>query len=293
MGRESFDSTRSHSISKMYSEGRSEFVPAELLRVGDIAGMYYSCGKPTNTLIIYGIGGPRVPDSGELPAKKIIRDYGIDIYVPDYIGFGRSDGEFTPQGCIDTFTRLYDEFTNGCEGRNSYTDTAKPLQYNRIIMVGRSLGGTYVPVLPRFDPRIKELGLIFPVVDSKSQGSIPGEETNKRFIRSMQEDGYHHLYRGVLTPQWKDHLENRDDLSPMDNITYMDGIKLFVGHGKLDDIVHYSKSEEYVRRLQEAFPDQKANFKFEPYPNGKHDDKTSNEAIEDFLKWLGFTKLDE
>lgn len=271
----------------LYHEGRSDINSVELLKIEDIAGMYYSCGKPTKTLIIYGIGAPIPPDNGTLPDAPIILNHGVDIYVPDYIGYGRSDGKFTPEGCIDTFTKLFDKFTNGCEAINSYSSSHKQMQYSRIIMVGRSFGGTYVPVLPRFDSRIKELAILSPVVDSKSQGSVAREETNETFLQSMAEDGYHHLYRGVLDQRWVDHLENKDDLSPMDNISYMQGVKLFIGHGMKDDVVHFSKSVEYHRLLCQAFPDQTANFNIKLYPEGNHGKSTTNQAIEDFLVWLG------
>lgn len=266
----------------------------ELLRIGDIAGSYYACeqDKPSDTLIIYGIGAPRTPDFGDLPDRDVIRSHGVDIFVPDYIGFGRSDGEFTPQNCIDTFTTLFDAFTNGCEGKNTYSETAKQMQYKRIIIVGRSLGGTYVPLLPRFDPRIKEVAILCPVVDSKSQDKIPDikEESNTTFMDSMRRDGYHHLYRGIVGQHeqlWENHLENRDDLSPMDNMQYLNGVKLFIGHGTKDDVVHYSKSKAYYDRLRETFPDQQDNFKLEIIPDGGHDGSTTNPAMESFLTWLG------
>lgn len=272
---------------QLHREGRSDLNPVELLRIGDIAGMYYSCDKPTDTLLVYGIGAPIPPDNGTLPDAPFILRHNVDIYVPDYIGYGRSDGKFTPKGCIETFTRLYDQFINGCEATNSYSSTAKQMQYKRIIVAGRSLGGTYVPLLPRFDSRIKELAILSPVVDSKSQGSIAGEETNETFLKSMAKDGYHHLYRGVLDQVWEDHLENLDDLSPMDNIVFMNGVKLFIGHGVKDQIVHYSKSEEYHKKLCEAYPDQASNFNLKLYPEGDHGKTTTNKAIEDFLQWLG------
>lgn len=112
-----------------------------------------------------------------------------------------------------------------------------------------------------------------PVVDSKSCGSVPGEETNEDFLRSMREDGYHHLYRGILDPMWAAHLENEDDLSPMDNIEHLKGAKLFIGHGELDTVVHYSKSVAYYERLLQAFPERAGQFRLQLYPQGDHGKK--------------------
>ncbi len=241
-----------------------EFHPVEninfrLLKVGEIAGIHYKSPFPTDAVVVYGIGAPIPPDNGHLPDVPIILAHNIDIFVPDYIGYGRSDGIFTPENCIKTFTNLQKSFSEGCSGFSGYEDKQVPLQYKRIIYIERNFGGTYVPVLPRFNEDIKELAIFCPVVDSKSCGSIPGEETNESFFRSMKEDGYYHLYRGILDERWTHNLENEDDLSPMDNIRHLKNARLFIGHGQKDQVVHYSKSVEYYRRLLSAFSIERIN----------------------------------
>lgn len=258
----------------------------QLLKINGIAGMFYTAGQAVDTIVIYGIGAPTVPDSGNLPDAPIIMSYKTDLFVPDYIGFGRSDGQFTPKNCIQTFLKLYQAFTTGCVGENSYDKVNKKLKYKRVIIIGRSLGGTYVPLLPRFNPKITELGILCPVVDSQSCGSVAGEETNQDFLDSMRNDGYHHLYRGILNKNWMSHLENDDDLSPMDNIKHLSQTKLFIGHGQQDKCVHFSKSVKYHQVLQDAFPDCQKQYKLELYSEGDHGPSTTNQAVKDFLSWL-------
>jgi len=232
----------------------------QFLKINQIGGVHYTRRKLSDTLVIYGIGAPITPDNGNLPDAEIIGRYSVDIFVPDYIGYGRSDGIFTPKNCIKTFLYLYDWFSVGCVGRNAYLDTKIRLKYKRIIIIGRSLGGTYVPLLPRFNNEINELAIFYPVVDSKSCGSVKGEETNADFLRSMKEDGYHHLYRGILEKNWLKHLENEDDLSPMDNIAYLEKAKLFVAHGKKDECINFSKSLIYFQKIVQKFPNKKNQF---------------------------------
>ncbi len=263
-----------------------EFPPAELLRIDGIAGMHYKCGSPTNTIVIYGIGAPTLPDNGSLPDSPFILERNLDIFVPDYIGYGRSDGDFTPQNCVSTFTRLFEYFRKGCEGKNYYLGLSASLEYNRIIFIGKSFGGTYIPILPRFNSEINELALFYPVVDSKHCGTVFGEETNALFLRSMIEDGYHHLYRGILNPIWNAHLENEDNLSPMDNMDYLKDARLFIAHGKKDKVVDYSHSVEYYEKLLKRFSKQTNQFKLNLYPDGEHNKSTSNQAVQDFLDWL-------
>jgi hypothetical protein len=258
----------------------------KFIKIDNIRGTFYTCEKRTNTIIIYGIGAPIPPDNGTLPDASIILEHNIDIFVPDYIGYGRSDGIFTPINCIRTFLNLYKNFINGCTGKNYYENSEIGLKYKRVIFIGRSFGGTYIPLLPKFNEKIKELAIFCPVVDSKSCGSVKGEESNKDFLRSMKDDGYHYLYRGILDPIWKEHLENRDDLSPMDNMKYLKDIKLFIAHGKLDKCVHFSKSVKYYEKIINMFPKKKKSVILKLYPKTTHGSSTTNLAAKDFLEWI-------
>lgn len=259
------------------------------LKINDIAGIRYTTEVPSNTVVIFGIGAPLPPDNGHLNNAAHFLARGFDVFVPDYIGSGRSDGQFTPLNCIKTFTQLFENFTDGCVGVNTYEKIRKEVRYDRVVIAGRSFAGTYIPVLPRFNRDIKELAVFFPVVDSKSQGEMKEEgedETNELFLAGMKDDGYHHLYRGILDPEWIDHLENRDDLSPMDNIDHLANAKMFIGHGKKDTIVSYKKSEIYYDLLLRRFPKKERDFLLAIYHNGGHDSFTTFPGTNDFLDWL-------
>lgn len=264
---------------------------SRLLRIGRIAGMYYSADLKADSVVVYGVGAPITPDNGSLPDASVILKYGVDLFVPDYIGYGRSDGVFTPEGCIKTFLNLYDTFKKGCVGKNYYGRSEKKFKYKRVIFIGRSFGGAYVPLLPRYNSEIKELGIFCPAVNQKAQGSVIGEETNKEFMQSMKKDGYHYLYRGILDKVWWKHLENEDGLSPMDSIECLSEVKLFIGHGKKDKCIHYLKSVEYYAEILKMFPDKKEQFKLKLYANGDHGLSTTNQAAADFMEWLGFKKV--
>jgi hypothetical protein len=258
----------------------------KLIKIGKIAGVFYTAGKNRQAIVVYGIGAPIPPDNGNLPDAPVILKHNVDLFVPDYIGYGRSDGIFTPMNCIKTFLNLYEAFKEGCVGVDYYENKKYKMKYQRIIFIGRSLGGTYVPLLPRFNKEIKELGIFCPVVDSQSCGLVKGEESNADFLRSMKDGGYHHLYRGILDPKWKDHLENKDDLSPVDNVGYLKEARLFIAHGKQDKCVHYSKSKAYYQKIMKVFPEEKDQFILKLYPTGDHGPKTTNLASKDFLAWL-------
>lgn len=257
-----------------------------LVKINKISGVYYSCGKKTDTVLIYGIGGPTVPDSGNLPDAPYILKYGIDLFVPDYIGYARSEGKFTPKNCILTFLKIYNYFKNGVVGISYYDMKKVSLKFKRIIFLGRSLGGAYVPLLPKYNNNINEICVLYGAVDQKAQGEIKGEETNADFMRAMVKGGYKNLYRGVLSKIWYEHLENKDGLSPMDNINYLGKVRMFIAHGKKDKCINYSKSVTYYNNILSAFPEKANHIKLKIYPDGDHGTSTSNKAVQDFLDWL-------
>lgn len=263
---------------------------AKLIRIGRIAGIFYKSKNLSKTLVIYGLGAPVIPDMGLLQDAPVIMDFDVDLLVPDYIGYGRSDGVFTPLNCINTFLNLYQKLTKGCLGINYYENLKIELKYERIIFIGRSFGGTYVPLLPRYNPKITELGIIYPAVDNKSSGDIKGEESNEDFMRAMKFDGYHYLYRGISSKIWKKHLVNQDGLSPMDNIEFTSKAKLFIAHGEKDTCINFTKSVVYYNKILDMFPEKKEQFKLNLYPNSGHTFETSNPACRDFLNWLRIDK---
>lgn len=258
----------------------------KFLKIGKIAGVHYTGVRKSNVIVVYGIGAPTVPDNGNLPEAEVVLEKGVDIFVPDYIGFGRSDGKFTPENCINTFILLHDAFKKGCWGLNHYDGSKVKLKYDRVIFVGRSLGGAYVPLLPKYNKEIKELGIFYPAADQSEQGKVAGEESNEDFMKGMKLDGYHHLYRGVLSKTWIEHLEDRDGLSPMDNIADLKNVKMFIAHGKKDKCINFTKSVNYFREIIKTFPDKKTQFKLKLYPKGDHGAATSKPAMRDFLDWI-------
>ena len=258
-----------------------------LLKINNISGMYYPCGMKTDTILVYGIGAPNVPDNGNLPEARPVLEAGCDLYVTDYIGFGRSSGVFTPKNCINTFLILVDEFKKGVKGINHYANKKVFLKYKRVLVAGRSIAGAYIPLLPKFNKEIKYLCIIFGALDQSRQGEVKGEETNEDFINSFLYDGYKYLYKGFNSKTWWKHLNDLDKLSPMDNIKCLKNAKIFIAHGIKDKCINFSKSVNFYGKLMEYFPERKDQYKLKLYPNGGHERYTSVKAMEDYLNWIG------
>jgi hypothetical protein len=262
----------------------------ECLQIGDVAGVYYQCGKKTSKLLIYGIGAPNVPDNGSLPEALEATKYEFDAFVPDYIGFGRSKGKFTPHNCIKTFLVLYEKFKNGTNAINLYSQKEIFLRYKHLVFAGRSLGGAYIPLLPKYNKSINEICVVFGALNQSRQGEMKGEETNEEFLDALSLSGYKYLYRGIDRKIWRHHLDDLDSLSPMDNVKYLTKAKIFIAHGINDECINYQKSIDYYNKLIQCFPKNKSNFKLKIYEKGAHDNQTAVNAVKDFLRWIDMGK---
>lgn len=265
----------------------------QFLRIGQISGMLYTVpGRKTKCIVVYGIGAPLPPDEGKLSDAAVILDYDTDLYVPDYIGYGRSEGKFTPMNCIRTFLDLYDALTKGCTAVCNYASLKQKLQYDEVHFMGRSFGGTYVTLLPRFNKQITNICSIFPVVDWANLGKSNGhpEETVEGFYKAMIGDGYQYLYRGILDPVWKKHFAGEDDLNPINNVAYLKNARVFIGHGKKDTNIYYGNSAKYYNGIIEMFAGRRDQFMLKLYPYD-HSRKTSNKAAADYLQWMGVPKI--
>lgn len=260
----------------------------KIVKIGKISGVYYSCGVKTSTVVVWAIGGPTIPDNGDLPAAPFILKRKIDVFVPDYLGFGRSGGVFTPLNCIKTLLLTYKYLTKGVKAVCSYNRLKVYLKYKRVIFVGKSLGGAYVPLLPKFNKEIKEVGVFCGAVDQSEQGKVDGEETNEDFVRIIENGGYKYLYRGFIENKklWTSHLYDLDGLSPMDNVKYLRDAKVFIAHGKKDNVVNYSKAVKYFDAIKKQFPGSLKQFKIKLYINGDHGISTTNRATKDLLDWI-------
>jgi pimeloyl-ACP methyl ester carboxylesterase len=254
---------------------------------GLVGGLYSSEYSPHSTLAVYAIGAPIPPDNGTLPDAPYLALFGVDVFVPDYYGYGRSDGVFTPDNCMKTLTDSYRYFIDGCDARSAYTGRTEHLKYDRIIYIGRSFGANFVALLPKYEPAVSIIALVSPCVDNKSQGQIPGEETNASFMASMREDGYHHLYRGILDKAWMQHLEGKDEYDAMEHTDHLVDTHVYIGHGLDDTVVNSQKSLKYYENLIARFPERNQNYRLRFYSGG-HGSSTTNPAVFDFLRWLGY-----
>lgn len=262
------------------------------LRIGKITGVLYKRPSKTNTIVILGKGAPSVPDNGGNPIADVAIANGSDVFIPDYIGNGRSEGRFTPMNCVRTFLVLYDGFVKGCTGTDYFNMRKMKLKYGRVIPAGTSFGGRFLPALHRFNNNIKEICILYSAMDVTKYGNLGvHEESHADFNRTMEKAGYRHLYRGIMSKEWERHWFNKDSIAPVNCIRNLKDVDVFMAHGMLDEDINYRRSVEYYNRITGMFPEKKGKTAvLELYKNGTHGPETGKLGLRDFFKWSASMK---
>ena len=159
-----------------------------------LVGQYYQTLGNTK-LAIYLWWAPSLPASMDSEAKVLTKKW-FDLVRPEYYGYGRSDGFFSPKNCIQTVYDTLQVFRGQWTILSVYENAElAEICYDEIILIGVSFGGWIASIVPKFDNQIKEVVLLYPWFgyDDMNQLWYP-EESDEDFLRVLLV-WYKHLYR--------------------------------------------------------------------------------------------------
>ncbi len=147
-----------------------------------------------------------------------------------------------------------------------------------------SYGGGVVPLLPKFCPEIRTIGLFYPVTDYRSFGKRGvKEETVEDFLASIRR-GFSSQYRGIDLPVWKSQFEDALGLTSFLETEALKGVRVFLAHGTEDRSIFYKKTSEYAEKLRREFPENDVEYR--EYAGLEHGLSTMIPATKDFLEWI-------
>lgn len=228
-------------------------------RTGSIVGYLYLPKTPTNTVIIYCEGGPMLAPSGNSPIFwKACSAYNVALFVPDYLGSCRSDGDnFSIESCLKTIF-LSERFLLGKQNAiNIPQMTNYKIKFQQIILMGGSWGGSIAPFYHRKFPntRIKHIALIAPLVDWKTQCKTDAKESSMEQFLFEIKHGYNNIYRNIHKSNWLKIVRGLSTKwNPQDNIKHLKNLWITVAHGDKDISINYKKSVKYIEALKNNDP---------------------------------------
>src|SRR5688500_10509205 len=107
-----------------------------LIKIKQVVGYLYLPDRPNGTAVIWCKGGPSLGDNGNSDLWPFLKRKNITLFIPDYIGYCRSDGKFDFKSCIETITES-EKFLNGdIEALDTLTGEKLKSKIKKMILVG-------------------------------------------------------------------------------------------------------------------------------------------------------------
>lgn len=213
-----------------------------------LVGEYYH--TPWNkTLAIYASWAPSIPKQRPDYAQ-ILGEAGIDFVAPDYYGYWRSAWVFDVKQVIQTLYDTVQVFKLHHPLVNVYgIQELLPPAYEEIVVIGSSYGWRASAALPKFDSDITQIVLLAPFLESNLWD---WEETDEEFLRTLVL-WYQWLYRTNPEYDRMDALLGFEELFDLDDLSHLEKVQIFVGHGSADRSIAYHRSEAFIENLQTQF----------------------------------------
>ena len=211
-------------------------------------------------LVIRNGGAPSLPSSMDKEAL-LFSQFGFDLVRPEFYGYARSAGVFSPKNCIQTIYDTIQIFKQQLPILSVYEDAeiTTPV-YDEIVIIGHSYGGWISTLIPKFDEIIKEIVLIAPWFAPDDLNKLwYDEETDEEFLRQCLL-WYKPLYRFEEWVDPYDGLINLWALNPIHDLSHLSETKVFVWHGSADDVIWCGRSRQLVDDLRQMNPDGKYHY---------------------------------
>lgn len=214
---------------------------------------YYQTEGNTK-LVIYLSWAPIIPSDKSKEALLVSQAW-FDMIVPDYYGYGRSSGVFSTQYCVQTIYDTIQVFQQQWTMISVYSPDEIILSgYDEIVVVWNSYGGWIAAIMPKIEPIIKEIILLYPALDrlDRNEHGYP-ESTDEDFLRE-QLLWYKHLYRFVDWVDTYDAMLNIDKFDSLQDMSHLHDTKVFVWHGSADEVIWCGRSKQFIDNLRQMNP---------------------------------------
>lgn len=256
-----------------------------LVKTGKLVGYIYLPSGNVSAVIIFAKGGPSFGDNGDSKVWPSCSKKSVALFVPDYLGSGRSGGsQFSMESCLETI-KLSE--TSLLKGRwlDTHIGTEFNLSFKQIYLVGSSWGGAIAPLYFSFNPKtvIDTLGLFYPVTewDSKVKYQVK-EEPDDVFLNSIKL-GWSNYYQRFGHSDWIKIIQGKlPEYNPMNTVGQLSGKNVFITHGNKDKVVYWKRSYKYYQKLK----DLGMNCNWLLLANCTHGGSAPAKAMECFLKWV-------
>ena len=150
-----------------------------LVNTNEVFGYLYLPTGSIKAVVILAKGGPSFSDDGKNKVWPVCKKNNVALFVPDYLGSGRSaGGNFSMKNCLETLQLSEEALVGKQNWLDTYSGNKFQVKFTNIILVGSSWGGSIAPFYFNYNPQtvIEKLGLFSPVTEWNSQDRYLVEE---------------------------------------------------------------------------------------------------------------------
>lgn len=245
-----------------------------------VAQYYQTLGN--TKLAILAQGAPGMPGWSEEDAA-IVAKWWFDLIRPDYYGYARSDGFFSPKNCIQTAYDTIQTFRQMMPLLDCYNNTELLAPYyDEIVVIGGSFWWRIAAMMPKFDPSIQEIVLLYPRLAPDNMGLLGyPEESDEEFLR--QYTFHKHIYRFADGMDPFEAMIDIGSLSPLVDYSHLQDTKVFIWHGTADDVIWSWRSQQFVDQLLAMNP--AGEYKYAEYYGLDHGHLCKQAGLKGRLHW--------
>ncbi|MCL5784388.1 MAG: prolyl oligopeptidase family serine peptidase [Patescibacteria group bacterium] len=254
------------------------------VKIHQVIGILYLPSFPTNSAIIYAKGGPSFADTGDSPLWPTAKKYNYALFIPDYIGYCRSYGNFNFKNCLQTIYESEDFLRGKLVATQVDTQKKIKLKFQNIVLVGSSWGGAIVPFLEKYKhSQIKHICLLKSVLDWNTQGKTEFPEEDVLQTDILIENGWENIYRGYKDSEWPEIFAGHlSEYNPLDHPELLKGKYVYICHGDKDQSINWRKSYQFYQKLQQ---DKSRNGVFwKLFKNEGHNDQINIKGLDFSLR---------
>ncbi|MDH5548159.1 MAG: lysophospholipase [Gammaproteobacteria bacterium] len=213
-----------------------------------------NANTPQHTVLF--LHGNAINISSHIGGVYWMPDYGIEAFIFDYRGFGKSEG-------IADLAPILTDIGAAIEYVNK-----KKKSHSKLVIVGHSIGAS-MGLAVASQARFKDMIGAFVSISAFSDYRVVTREMLSR-----------HWLTWLF--QWPLSLTISNEYRPLDYVSYISPVPLFFMHGKHDDII----KSHHTQSLYEAALEPKQLFWLESNHNDVFSIQTNRQKIIDYLSTL-------
>ncbi len=259
-----------------------------LIRYGWLIANYHRGFTSNSRLVIWLLGMPGIPGRTTDQDYASFLSVWCDIVTPEYYWFGRSDGDFTPDNCLQTVIDTYHYFRQWWTVKDIWSKEEFMIApYQEIIVIWSSFGAAFASRVVQQIPEIIKIWFMSWAIEYSNMNEIwYPEETAEEVKRVLEEWWFAHMYRSATSSdrdifyqdqRWQSYGEMIQDLSAKN---------VFIVHGDSDECVHVGRSRKLYEQLQSANPSW--DHTYLEIPKWWHGGMTKQIGVVEFCKWLNW-----